>query len=343
MPRRLRLAIPALLLLVAVLSGCSSVKRSLALLTPTPPPTATADLPPDRADPATGPGGRGPVVFAGQTLLGSASPWLLAAGPGGSLYIADDATSQIIELDAGGQIVTRWGSRGTSDGQFLFQERGIPLGGLAVDPRGNVNVIDSTGRLQIFDPNGHLLSVWPPHDRDTDPGRIMAPSGLAIDGKGVISIADRVMNRIVRFNRDGQFLSAFGRSGSGQGELLRPAAIAISDAGVIYVWDSGNRRIEGFDANGNFVAEFGQITGSQDAYARPVGLAVDELSNVYITDVTQNRIRKFDDNNLLVGIWGSEGFGAGRFDRPAGITIDRSGSILVADRGNHRIERFRRR
>ena len=56
----------------------------------------------------------------------------------------------------------------------------------------------------------------------------MWPTSIAVDSKDNVYVADEWLNRITIFNKDGEFVSKWGKAGSGDGELDRPAGIAIS-------------------------------------------------------------------------------------------------------------------
>jgi hypothetical protein len=54
-------------------------------------------------------------------------------------------------------------------------------------------------------------------------------------------------NRIVHFFKDGKFISAFGRKGTGPGEMREPHSIAFDSRGHLFIADRMNNRIEIFD------------------------------------------------------------------------------------------------
>jgi DNA-binding beta-propeller fold protein YncE len=55
------------------------------------------------------------------------------------------------------------------------------------------------------------------------------------------------------FDRDGNFVSQFGKSGTGNGEFNEPVGLAIDDSGNIYVADTWNQRIQVFDPSFKFL------------------------------------------------------------------------------------------
>src|SRR5207248_8233235 len=83
--------------------------------------------------------------------------------------------------------------------------------------------------------------------------------------------------RIVKFSKDGRFLKAWGRKGSGPGEFAELHAIAIDSRGRLFVADRGNSRIQIFDQEGKFLAEWKQ-------FGRPSGIFIDKKDNIYVAD-----------------------------------------------------------
>jgi sugar lactone lactonase YvrE len=70
------------------------------------------------------------------------------------------------------------------------------------------------------------------------------PWGIDLDAQGDVYIADWRNDRIQKFTPDGDFLMAFGSSGSGEGELNRPSDVAVDNDGIIYVADWMNNRLQ---------------------------------------------------------------------------------------------------
>ena len=59
------------------------------------------------------------------------------------MYVTDSANSRVQKFDSEGNFITKWGSKGTADGQFLQPE------GIAVDPLGEWVVISDTKRNTV--------------------------------------------------------------------------------------------------------------------------------------------------------------------------------------------------
>jgi DNA-binding beta-propeller fold protein YncE len=88
--------------------------------------------------------------------------------------------------------------------------------------------------------------------------------------------------RIVRFSKDGKFIKAWGREGTGTGEFNVPHGVAIDSTGRVFVADRGNNRLQVFDQDGKFLAEWKQ-------FGKPCGVFIDAQDNIYVADSDSNK------------------------------------------------------
>jgi DNA-binding beta-propeller fold protein YncE len=109
------------------------------------------------------------------------------------VYVADKGNDRIVKLDANGNVLRQWGSRGIANGHFHAPA------GVAVDGAGDVYALDGeNNRVQQFDAEGHFLAKW--GLRGTGLGDFSQPSAIAIDCAGSVYVADTNNNRVERFN-----------------------------------------------------------------------------------------------------------------------------------------------
>jgi sugar lactone lactonase YvrE len=104
----------------------------------------------------------------------------------GTIYVADGHTehrdpARIVKLDPQGRFILQWGVRGAAPGELEVPHA------LALDSRGRVFVADRwNNRVQVFDPAGKLLAVWPQFGR---------PSGVYVDGDDTLYVTDSESRR----------------------------------------------------------------------------------------------------------------------------------------------------
>ena len=59
-------------------------------------------------------------------------------------------------------------------------------------------------------------------------------------------------SRVVKFDRNGNFIKSWGTYGSGPGEFMLPHSVVIEKNDRVYVGDRENARIQIFDTHGHF-------------------------------------------------------------------------------------------
>ncbi len=111
----------------------------------------------------------------------------------GDVYVADTYNFRIQKFNSKGALMTKWGTGGDGDGQFLH-----PMG-LTVDSKGNIYVADSNHRIQKFDTNGKFITKWGSYG--SGDSQFIKPNGIAVDSKGNIYVADTYNDRIQKFGR----------------------------------------------------------------------------------------------------------------------------------------------
>src|SRR4029079_4305688 len=89
------------------------------------------------------------------------------------------------------------------------------------------------------------------------------PTDVVVAGNGDIFVTDSHRdgknNRVVKFTKDGKFIKAWGRKGTGPGEFSEPHTIAMDARGRLFVGDRENNRIQIFNQNGTFLDEGPQL------------------------------------------------------------------------------------
>src|SRR5437667_147680 len=106
------------------------------------------------------------------------------------------------------------GTRGAGLGEFN-KPRSV-----AVDAQDNLYVVDMTGRVQKFSPDGALLSFW--QMPQTDKGK---PKGMCRDEKGDIVVLEPHYSRVNHFTPDGKLVAQWGAHGTNARELAFPRSV----------------------------------------------------------------------------------------------------------------------
>lgn len=196
--------------------------------------------------------------------------------------------------------------------------------------KGRIVVSDSANDIvNLFDiPQGQLFRIG----LSTD-GKLQQASGVTIDVKGNIYVADAKAKRVVMYDPLGHFAKSIGN-----GEVFsRPADVAVSNAGDrIYVVDLGGldsqkHRVVVFNPDGKMLFTFGTHGMEPGQLHLASHLAVGPDDNIYVLDTGNFRVQVFDRDGKYLRHWGKVGVNFGNLARPRGIAIDADGNVYVTD------------
>ena len=225
-----------------------------------------------------------------------------------------------------------FGSTGESFGQFTYPRA------IDVDPaRGVIYIIDRSGRIQSFSPEGRPLESWnlPP---SPEPGY---PTGLTVAPDGRLFIADTHRFCVTVLDPEtGEMIEQIGELGEGPGQFNNPTDIAFGPDGWFYVSEfGGNDRIQVFDAEGAYLFEFGGFGSEPGRFNRPQSMAFSpDFQRLYVCDACNHRVQVFDPEGNLIEIWGGPGTKPGEFRYPYGVKLLGEGSVLISEFGNNRLQ-----
>jgi DNA-binding beta-propeller fold protein YncE len=215
------------------------------------------------------------------------------------------------------------GSMGTAEGL------GKPWGVAA--HKGRIYVTDTVKRgVLMFDVPGKQFKII----GNEGPGALRKPIGIDVSKSGEVYVADTSAKRITVYDRDGNFLRAFGD----RSLLRRPSGVAVSpDEKRVYVIDTGGvdsqeHHLYIFDANtGELERTVGTRGKEEGSFNLPLQVTTANDGTVYVTDSGNFRVQAFTAEGDLKMAFGKVGRKIGNFARPKGIATDASGNIYVVD------------
>jgi DNA-binding beta-propeller fold protein YncE len=219
--------------------------------------------------------------------------------------------------------------------KFLFGEQELlpvvkPYGIAVYDSK--IYICDTgIGGLEIIDLEKKTFEYFTPGGR----GRLLFPLNLAIDNKGRLFVADGNRKQIVVFDRDMNYLDAFG-----QGEDFKPTGVCYYD-NKIFVAYVNSHRIYVYDSN-NFSLLYSfpdTQTGSIEHLYQPLNIRADD-NGVYVTDFGDPGIKIYSHLGDYRGRIGSYGRDYGQFVRPKGIAVDRESNLYVVDAAFENVQVF---
>ena len=275
-------------------------------------------------------GDGGPAVRAKLNL-----PSGLATDKKGNLFISDRSNDRIRVVDKKGVIRTYAGSgvagfQGDA-GPALKAQLDKPFG-IALDEAENLYIADrNNNRVRKVSPEGIITTVAGDGGfffmGDNGPAyraSVAAPTGVAVDKKGNLYIADRNNNRIRLVDKLGMIRTVAGtgqQDYNGDSETARetnlylPFGLTVDSNDNLLIIDRSHYRIRRIDPKsgkvetvaGNglklFAGDGGPATGATLSF--PHGMFLDKDDNLIFSDKGHYRIRKITPKGIISTIGGN--------------------------------------
>jgi sugar lactone lactonase YvrE len=230
--------------------------------------------------------------------------------------------------------------------------------GVAVDARGTIYIADAgdNNRIRKLAPSGLVSTLAGGKEGYADgPGAqamFNTPSGIAIDAKGNLYVADTGNNAIRKVTPDGvvSTLAGGGTAGraDGAGKQARfngPIGVAVDAHGVVYVADTYNDSIRRIAPDGMVTTIAGSGapgdadgTALQAQFDTPCGVVVDADGALWIADTRNNAIRKLGTDGLVTTVMKApDGDRQALLRRPMALARTPDGHLYIASGAQGRI------
>ncbi|MBS12768.1 MAG: hypothetical protein CME19_14330 [Gemmatimonadetes bacterium] len=287
------------------------------------------------------------ILFTTTTTAVAQNPNLIAGiGKGG--FSGDGLPAVVAQLKVPSDVFV------TPDGSVYIADTGNDRI-RRIDPEGKIQTIAGNGQ-RIFSNDGGLA---------TESG-LMAPSAVAVDGRGNVYFSEWTGHRVRKIGTDGRLTTLAGNGESGyvgenltatETSLWSPSKIFLDGKGNLYIaeWGANRIRVVNSEARISTVAGNGDKGFSGDggpatdaSMDRPNGLFVTTDGEIYLSDLGSNRVRKVDSDGIIQTVAGD---GEAKFlgdggpateaslDTPAGLFIDRAGSLYICDGRNKKVRK----
>jgi sugar lactone lactonase YvrE len=263
-------------------------------------------------------------TLAGSGKVGSADgkgisasfffPTAIAVGADGMVYVADTHNSLIRKITPDGTVTTVAGRimpvpHGVTEASVQFDNPA----GIAVDKAGNVYVSDwAKDMIRKISPGGKVVTVAGTGKSGSADGAgssasFFLPTGIAIDGKGNLFVADSYNNSIRKITPAGVVSTVIkGKPVPNEGPakhdtsmLSRPYGITVDKAGNLYVADVGNSKIREITSDGKMFTFAGNgkramANGAAHlaSFYHPYGIVANNKGEIFVADYQNNIIRK---------------------------------------------------
>ena len=270
---------------------------------------------------------------------------------GANLCVGSDV-DPVILFDENGKAVKSFGA-----GQIVWPH------GIFVDADDNVWIADAVGYAPVPDGVGHTVMKFSPDGEllmrlgqegvaGVSENTFTKPADVLVAPNGDIFVADGHdsggNNRIVKFDKNGNYVGEWGTTGDNAGQFRDPHALAMDSRGRLFVADRGNSRIQIFDQGGKHLATWTQ-------FGRPSGLYIDANDVLYSADSESNASRNPGwKRGIRIGS-AADGFVTAFIPDPEpdqdnsgtsgaeGVAVDAAGNIYGAEVGPRALKKYVRR
>ena len=210
------------------------------------------------------------------------------------------------------------------------------------DPEKNIWVVDDY-RHSVFkfsnDGQQLLQTIGEPNVPGDDDSHFYRPTFMAWLPDGTFYVADGYTNtRVVKFDKDGNFLMAFGERGTAAGQGGSPESrpgyfnnvhgVAVDpDTRRVFVNDRANGRVQVFDENGTYLDEW----SFGDRPPADIHLfIIPSDRNLWAFDRGSSKILKYNLDGEFQYSWGTWGDFPGAFWGVHGMAVDSAGNFYTA-------------
>ncbi|HEV3162930.1 MAG TPA: peptidyl-alpha-hydroxyglycine alpha-amidating lyase family protein [Isosphaeraceae bacterium] len=225
------------------------------------------------------------------------------------------------------------------------------------DHQGNVWLADiGLHTVMQFTPEGKLLkTLGTKGTAGTDSAHFDQPTDVAVTPEGEVFVSDGYgNNRVVHFDKNGQFVKAWGELGTAPGQFSLPHAIVLDSRGRLYVADRNNVRVQVFDQEGKFLSEWRNvivpwglwITKSDEIWVCGSSPMPWRLTDVVLGVPPKDQVfMKFNSDGKLLQLW-TVPKGVDGQERPGecnwvhAMAVDSKGNIYAGDINGKRAQKF---
>ena len=265
-------------------------------------------------------------------------PSSVAVDRQGHVFVVNGGNHHVQELSPAGRVLSELDPAQLGN---TFSGAGF----VAVDASDTVYVMFHPGpdpgenELQSLTPGPNGIVNWADVSNlsPLDPTQVQVPSGLALDVRGNVYVADAGTGRIIEMSPYGDTIRQWSLRELADA-AARPAGLAVDNThgvpGNVYVADSTNDRILKLSPDGKLLASWGAKGSGPTRFLHPSGVAIDAQGNVYVASRRGNDIQKLSSRGRLLAEWGTPRLRPARLDNPLSTAVDNHGNVFVVTRSS---------
>ena len=319
-------------LVVGYKSPLTSCKNNLTLMKCSPPNIASGSMDIIVRSPLS-------IHFTGtlvHTIEGMKSPWGVAAGRPGHVFVANSRGYKGVQLysktgELCGEYVESLHKWETSKEGKCYFPRGIAVAG-----EGCFLLADTwCHRIQKFKLSPDLKEAVFENAAGSEgsgENQFQVPVSVRVDkASGDVYVCDKDNHRIQVLDGQLQFKSNFGQSGNEPCDFTNPNDIDFDSRGNIYIADCGHYVIKVFDRNWRYLGAVGGEGRGQGTFSYITSVCIDRHDYLYVTDKNWNCVQVFNPNKEFAMQLQLPTIPGGKSSsQPLGITVDDDGFVYVS-------------
>jgi hypothetical protein len=248
----------------------------------------------------------------GQGIYGFMYAQQVRVDPQDNIWIVDQMTNYVMKFDPEGGVAMLLGRKAEaitvpappSRGPQAFGG-GAPGAGeqtdlfdrptdVAWDGAGNIYVSDGLGNARVakFNKNGVFIKSW--GAKGTEQGNFGTASGIAVDARGNVYVADRGNKRMQVFDSEGNFKTQFTNVGA-------PQAICITPGQNQFLYSSNSNPTNDIDTageiykmrlDGSVVGKFGRAGKLPKEFGTVNAIDCRNENSLYVGEIGNMRVQK---------------------------------------------------
>jgi tripartite motif-containing protein 71 len=216
----------------------------------------------------------------------------IATDKSGNVFVITEG-NKVVKFTNTGKFIREWNSE---DGRFEWPR------GIAVDPSGNVFIVDfENGNIQKFTNTGKFIKKWAIRGPDD-------ALNIAVDPSNGNVFVTTEHEYIKKYSNNGKFIREWRQQNLSR--YIGITGIAVDNSGNVFVVTSPGDNddwkknpIHKYSNTGKFIRSWGSFVSEDGQITSPSDIATDSSGNVYVVNGQNQNIQKFTNTGKFITKW----------------------------------------
>jgi DNA-binding beta-propeller fold protein YncE len=205
-----------------------------------------------------------------------ANPAGIDVDVGGNIYVVDTGNKRVNVYNSKGEYL------------FNFPKENSLVNPTMIKVKGEKVYLSDRGGIKVFSKKGKILKV-------IGKGKVLNPTGLAVDREGRIYVAEPLLSRLICFSSRGTIL--WEKGGNKSRKIGIPFDLAVDNvARLLFVTDAFRHQIVVYTLDGKELGRAGKLGREEGEFAFPRGICFSPNGVLYVADSNNQRVQAFKIN-----------------------------------------------